>query len=96
MSQLFLFLSHIEALLEAINTSAGINKLLFTGEKRMAFRANFNADFSALGGSGLNRFAACALDDALFVAGLDSVFHDTFYLISEFRCKLASVHEKTL
>ena len=35
---------HTETLLESVNTSAGINKFLLTGEKRMAFRTNINAD----------------------------------------------------
>ena len=76
-----LLLGSCKSSLEPINLTADIDKLLLAGEERMALRANFNADFSALGGSGLNRFAARALDDALFVAGMDSVFHDTFYLV---------------
>lgn len=35
-------LVEIETLVESVNTSAGINKLLLTGEVRMAVGANIN------------------------------------------------------
>ena len=36
----------LKTLLEFINASACINKLLFAGEEGMALRANFNADLA--------------------------------------------------
>ena len=65
----------LESLLELINTSACINKLLLAGEEGVALRANFDSDLASLGGLGNNGFAACALDYALFVLGLNCFFH---------------------
>jgi hypothetical protein len=70
-----LLLESSDSLLELIHTSAGVNKLLLTGEERMALGANFNFDLAALGGLGLYGFAACASDDAGFVLRMDSLFH---------------------
>ncbi len=70
-----LLLSALQTLLELINTSAGINKLLLTGKERMTLRANFNADHAALGGTGGNFLAASALDYSFTIIGMDSVFH---------------------
>ena len=70
-----LFLEVFESLLELVNTSACINKLLLAGEEGVALRANFNSDFASLSGLGNNSFAACALDYALFILGLNSFFH---------------------
>ena len=63
-----------QALLELVNTSAGINKLLFTGEKRMAFRANFNAD-AILCGASNKLFSAGAFNRYFFVFGMQSFLH---------------------
>jgi len=70
-----LLLSTLQTLLELINTSAGINKLLLTGKERMTLRANFNTDHAALGGTGGNFFAASALDYGFGIVRMDSVFH---------------------
>ena len=70
-----LLLGTLKSLLELINTSACIDKLLLAGEERMALGANFNLHFSNSRGLGYNGLAACALDNALFVFGLDSFFH---------------------
>ena len=64
-----------KSLLELVNTSAGVNKLLLTGEERMALGANVNSLLAALRGLGFNSFSASASDDAGLVAGMDSVFH---------------------
>ena len=64
-----------QSLLELVNTTAGINKLLLTGEEGMALGANFNSHLAALGGTGNDGFAASALDDTLYVIGMDSAFH---------------------
>ena len=62
-------------LVEAFNTSARGNRSLLSGVERMAFGANINSQFAALGGSGFNNLAASAPDDALFVIGMDAFFH---------------------
>ena len=70
-----LLLEVLDSLLELVNTSACINKLLLAGEEGVALRANFDSDLASLGGLSNNGFAACASDYALFVLGLNSFFH---------------------
>ncbi len=70
-----LLLEVFESLLELINASACIDKLLLTGEEGMALGANFNSDLGALGGLRYNGFTARASDYALYILGLDSFFH---------------------
>ena len=70
-----LLLEVLESLLELINTSACINKLLLAGEEGVALGANFYSDLASLSGLSNNGLAACALDYALFVLGLNSFFH---------------------
>ena len=66
-------LVHTETLLEAVNTSACINKLLLTGVERMALGADFNSDV-LLSGTGLDHITACAGDSGLNVVGMNSFF----------------------
>ena len=70
-----LLLRGSKSLLKLINASASVNKLLLTGEERMALGANINSQIAALGGLGFNNFAACASNGANFVVRMDSVFH---------------------
>ena len=65
---------HAETLLELVDTTACIDKLLLAGEERMALRANFNAKIT-LGGSGLYDFAACTSDRAFLVFGMETLLH---------------------
>ena len=65
----------LESLLESVNTSAGINKLLLTGEERMALGANFYLDI-LLCGTCLYNVTASAGDGSLLVYGMDTLFHD--------------------
>lgn len=68
----------LKSLLELIDSSAGINELLLTGEERMALGANFDSDlFSALGvgRTGGHGLTASAPDDDFFIVGMDSLFH---------------------
>ena len=74
-SETVLLVKVLESLLELINTSACINKLLLAGEEGVALRANFDSDLASLGGLSNNGFAACASDYALFVLGLNSFLH---------------------
>ena len=70
-----LLLESSHSLLELVNASACVNELLLTGEEGVALGANFNSHFAALGGTGNNSFAASALNDTLYVIGMDSAFH---------------------
>ena len=69
-----------EALVEALNTSAGVNQLLLASVERMALGANFDVDLR-LGGTSLDHIAACAGDGAVNVIRMDTLFH-SFHLIS--------------
>ena len=77
-----LLLGVFQSSLELIHTSAGINKLLLTGEERMALGANFNSHLAALCGLGCYCFAASATNYALFIIRMDSGLHFTKYLVS--------------
>jgi len=68
---------HVETFLEAIDTSASINQLLFARVEGMAFGANINLHF-LLGGAGLKRFTAHAANNALAVLGMDVFLHCCF------------------
>jgi hypothetical protein len=72
-------LACFKTLLELVQTSARINKLLLAGKEGVALRANFNSDI-ALGGLSYNSFAARALDSAFFVIGVNSVLHSVILL----------------
>ena len=65
----------IDYLLASRRSSAGIDELLLTREERVALRANFNLDLSALGRSGYDLGSASAGNRALFVRGMQSLFH---------------------
>ena len=71
------FLFHIEALLEAINTSASINKLLLAGVERMALGADIHLHLF-FGGAGLECFTAYAANDALAILGMNVFLHCCF------------------
>ena len=62
----------LESLLELVKTSAGVNKLLLTGEEGMALGANFNSDLAALGGLSGNGLTASAADYALLIIRMNS------------------------
>ena len=69
-----------ETLVEALNTSAGVDQLLLTSVERMALGANFDVDLG-LGGTSLDDVAASAGDGAVNVVRMDTLFH-SFHLIS--------------
>ena len=71
------FLFHIEALLEAINTSASVNQLLLAGIERMAFGTNINLHLF-LGRTGFKCFTAHAANDAFAVLGMNVFLHCFF------------------
>ena len=64
-----------QSLLELVQTTACIDKLLLAGEEGVALRANLDFDLFSLSGLSNNGLAACALDNALYVFGLDSFLH---------------------
>ena len=64
-----------QSLLELVQTTARIDKLLLAGVEGVALGADFNAHLAALGGARNDSLTACALDDALNVLGMDSVLH---------------------
>ena len=65
---------HAIALLEAINTSAGINQFLLAAEERMALRANIDAQF-LFDRTGFKGFTTNAAYNGLAVIGMDLLFH---------------------
>jgi len=74
-SQIGLLLGVLKSSLELVNTSAGINKLLLTGKEGVTLGANFNSHFAALCGLCCNGLSASASDYALFILGMDVLFH---------------------
>jgi hypothetical protein len=79
-----------KSLLELVNTSAGVNKLLLAGKEGMALGADINSQLAALGGFGFNNFAASASNNALLILGMNSVFHVRFTSFRFFGCSLTS------
>jgi hypothetical protein len=77
----------IEFLLEFVNTSAGVDKLLLAGEERMAFRAYINLDI-VLYGLGNIFCTASTLYGSGLVIGMDTLLHrenPLFHIVNE-RC----------
>jgi hypothetical protein len=69
-----------ETLVEALNTSAGIDELLLAGIERMALGANFDVDFR-LCAARVDDVATCTGNRALNVLRVNTLFH-SFHLIS--------------
>ena len=61
-------------LLETVYTSTRINQLLAAGVERMALRADINTKLR-LGGTSLERLAACAFNSSFNVFRMDSLLH---------------------
>ena len=70
-----LLLDSSQSLLELIQATACIDKLLLAGVEGVALGADFNSHLATLGRTRDDSLAACALDDALNVLGMDSVLH---------------------
>ncbi len=86
MPELMLQLVEIELLLELINASACIYKLLFAGEERMAFRTNINLNV-ILNGLGNIFCATSTLDSGGLVIGMDTLLHVKIPLFRMIRSK---------
>ena len=69
-----------ETLVEALNTSAGVNQLLLASVERMALGANFDVDLR-LGRTSVDDIAACAGNGAVNIVRMDTLFH-SFHLNS--------------
>jgi len=67
-------LVEVKFLLELINTSACVNKLLLAGEERMAFRTNINL-YVILYGFGNIFGATSTLNSGGLVIGMDTLLH---------------------
>ena len=74
MRKFSVFLLQAEALVEAINTSTGVNQLLLAGIERVALGADFNTNV-LLGRTSGKDIAACTADSGLFVLGMDTFLH---------------------
>src|SRR6185312_7111830 len=64
---------------EALDSSRGVDQLLFAGEEGVATRADFDVDVALVCGAGGEGASACADDTNFVVVGVDSCFrHDLF------------------
>ena len=70
----FLVLLQVETLVEAVNTSTGVNQLLLAGIERVALGADLNADV-LLSGAGREDVATGTANGGLFVLGMDTFSH---------------------
>ena len=64
-----------QSLLELVQATACIDKLLLAGVEGVALGADFNTHLATLGRTRDDSLTASALDDALNVLGMDSVLH---------------------
>src|SRR5215469_2852719 len=63
---------------EALDAARRVHQLLLTGVKRVAVRADFDAQHVALdGGAGLKRIAAGAVHGHGMIVGMNTGFHDS-------------------
>lgn len=67
-------LIHTETLLEFVNTSACVNKLLLTCEERMTLGAYFDSDIG-LCGTGLDHVSASAGNGSFLIIRVKTFFH---------------------
>ncbi len=65
----------VELLLELVNSSACVNKLLLAGEERMTLRADINAKIAFCGFCN-ESFAASALNSNFVIFRMEIFFHE--------------------
>src|SRR4030066_2143025 len=70
-----LFHAHAVLLAEFVDTAAAVHDLLLAGEKRVAKRADFDAQILAEGGAGDKAVATGAGHFDFFVLGMNAFFH---------------------
>ena len=63
-----------KTLVEAINTSTGVNQLLLAGIERVALGADLNTDL-LLGGASRKDITTSTANGSLFVVGMDTFLH---------------------
>ena len=73
------FLLQAVFLVETVDTSTGVNKLLLAGVERVTLGANFNLELT-LDGTALEGLTASATNDALTVIGVDILLHRVILL----------------
>ena len=83
-----------ELLVEAADTTAGIEHLLLTGEEGVALSANFHADVLLGRASGIDSTTSAA-DRGLLVIRMDSVLHDLIHPFLKFH-RLNTIGTHTL
>ena len=69
-----LILLQAKTLVEAIDTTTGVNQLLLAGIERVALGADLDTDL-LLGGASGKDVTAVATDRGLFVLGMDTFLH---------------------
>ena len=72
--RILVVLLQAKTLVEAINTSTGVNQLLLAGIERVALGADLNTNV-LLGGASGKDIATCTADGGLFVLGMDTFLH---------------------
>ena len=73
----FVLLKFLVLLTEPFDPAGGVDQFLFSGEKRMALRTNFDPDI-LLGRTDCNLVTAGTLDGRLEITGMDVCFHINF------------------
>lgn len=63
------------AAVKAVNTTGGVNEFLFSGKKRVTFRANFDAQIFAHRRACLKRVTARTSDGDVFIFRMYFRFH---------------------
>src|SRR5438270_682594 len=67
---------------EALDAAGGVHELLFTGEERVAIRANFYADVALVGRPGHKGVSTGTVHTHFAISGMNGCFHRGFYLDS--------------
>jgi hypothetical protein len=86
----FDFLKFLVLLAEPFDPAGSVDQFLFSGEKRMALRTNFDPDI-LLGRTDCDLVTAGTLDSRLEIVGMDVRFHNNFnpllYRLGIHRCE---------
>ena len=86
-----LLLVHTILLLEAADTSAGVDDLLLTGQEGVALGAHFHADVLFGGAGGIDGAAGTA-NGGLLVIGMNTCSHDCSPLSNNSRLNTPDAH----
>ena len=69
------------SLVEALDSTTGVDQLLLAGEERMALVAQFDVEVATTGRAGLERVSTGTLDCGERVTGVDVSFHGVRFLL---------------